>query len=188
FKIICFSVYATINTQTFDVLTSVIDDDNDELLVPPAFSPPIATNKENITLIWFDPSIDSNDDTDETKKQLREINDFVIFYTNQEDCMKYIVSIKDERIFLVTSGRLVDNILSSTHSLPQLNSTFVFCMKPEKYKHLEQKYFKIIGAFDRQTEMCTAIKENVNQVEKKMEIFSRSTSIKSYERPVKGVS
>ncbi|CAF4350716.1 unnamed protein product, partial [Rotaria sp. Silwood2] len=41
-------------------------------------------NKENITLIWFDPNIELHEDIEKTKEQLRLINDYVIFSTDLE--------------------------------------------------------------------------------------------------------
>ncbi|CAF1638702.1 unnamed protein product, partial [Didymodactylos carnosus] len=48
----------------------------------------IRGNKETITLIWFDKNIASNfKDTDLTKRKLREINDYVLFYTDFVECV-----------------------------------------------------------------------------------------------------
>ena len=47
-------------------------------------------NKESTTLLWFDPSIGTREDTDRTKQQLRHINDYVIFHTNPDQCATFI--------------------------------------------------------------------------------------------------
>ncbi len=60
-------------------------------------------NKENITLIWYDPTIDEKVDRTVTMKSLRAINDYILVYTDLDKCIAYIESIKNEKIFLVTS-------------------------------------------------------------------------------------
>jgi len=47
-------------------------------------------NKESITLLWFDPNIGSREDTERTQKQLRLINDYVIFQADLERCITFI--------------------------------------------------------------------------------------------------
>jgi hypothetical protein len=93
-------------------------------------------NKESITLLWFDPNIGSHQDTEKTKEQLRQINDYVKFYTDLELCVTYIQSIKSEKIFLITSGKRASYILPRISNLRQIDSIFIFCMKPERYQHL----------------------------------------------------
>jgi hypothetical protein len=56
-------------------------------------------NKESSTLIWFDPTIGSNEDTEHTQQQLRAINDYVIFHTDLAECIRSIQSTNTEKIF-----------------------------------------------------------------------------------------
>jgi hypothetical protein len=49
-------------------------------------------NKENTTLIWFDPNTGSREDTAQTKQRLRHINDYVKFHTDLEQCVTFIQS------------------------------------------------------------------------------------------------
>jgi hypothetical protein len=58
-------------------------------------------NKESTTLVWFDPNIGSRDDTEQTKQQLRLINDYVIFHTDLPPYLTFIRSIDKEKIFLI---------------------------------------------------------------------------------------
>ena len=129
-------------------------------------------NKESITLIWFDPKIGSREETEMTKQQLREINDYVIFYTDLELCVNDIQSIKNEKILLITSGKQASDILPQISNLRQIDSIFIFCMKTERYQNLTNEYPKIIGVHTNLNELCTSIREQVDLVEKQLEVFS----------------
>ena len=129
-------------------------------------------NKENITLIWFDPNIGKRDDTKTTMKQLREINDYVIFHTELEQCLTHILSIRNEKIFLITSGVSVSDLLSHISTISQIDSIFIYCMKEIKYQHLLKTYSKIIGIYTDLHSLCISIREQIDGVEKQLATFS----------------
>ncbi|CAF4004731.1 unnamed protein product [Rotaria sp. Silwood1] len=56
-------------------------------------------NKDSTTLLWFSPNIGSCQDTERTKRQLRRINDNVIFHPDPKQCITCIKSIGKEKIF-----------------------------------------------------------------------------------------
>ena len=104
-------------------------------------------NKENITLIWFDPNIGTREDIRTTMVRLREINDYVSFYTELDQCLNHIQSTYNEKIFLITSGRRALELLPHITTLRQIDSIFIFCMKKVKYEHLTNEYSKIVGIY-----------------------------------------
>ena len=57
-------------------------------------------NKENITLIWFDPNIRSCEDIEKKKQELHLINDYVLFHTDLQQCITIIQSIDKEKNLL----------------------------------------------------------------------------------------
>ena len=130
------------------------------------------SNKESITLIWFDKNIGMRDDTKQTQKMLREVNDFVLFHASQKDCIHCVQSIKGEKIFLVVSGSCSIELLPQIHELPQVDSIFIFCMKQQKYQHLLQKYSKVVSISTQREPLIRSIQENVDQLEKHLETYS----------------
>jgi len=104
-------------------------------------------NKENITLVWFDPNIDLNEDTKQTKQRLRQMNDYVVFHTELESCVAYLCSIEKETIFLISSGCFASQLLSRIISLTQIHSIFIFCVHKVKYEYLHLQYPKIVDVF-----------------------------------------
>ncbi|CAF0874649.1 unnamed protein product [Rotaria sordida] len=129
-------------------------------------------NLESTRLIWYDTNIDKTNDTKVTMKELREINNFIVFHIDLKTCVDYIESITNEKIFLVTSGRDALDILIKVHELKQIDSIFVFCFKPEKYQYLLQTYTKLIGIYTKRHELLNFLKENIILVEKHLETFN----------------
>ncbi|CAF1228277.1 unnamed protein product [Adineta ricciae] len=132
----------------------------------------IDQNKESITLIWFDPNIDSVEDAELTKQQLRSINDYVSFFTDVDRCVKYIRSINHEKIFLITSGSKASYILSRVANLDQVDLIFVFCMMKDKWMHLTDEYDKIIGIYVNLDELCSSIRHQIDLFNKQLQTFS----------------
>ncbi len=112
------------------------------------------SNLENITLIWYDPNITQEDRyIKQTMRELRDINDYVILHTDEQECVDYAKSIKDEKIILVISGKngtavsTSANVLQQLHSLRQMKSIFILSSTTEEYQHLLENNHKIIGIF-----------------------------------------
>ena len=129
-------------------------------------------NLESIILIWYDSNIDKTNDTKETMNVLREINNCVVFHIDLQVCINHIKSIKNEKIFLVTSGKDATIILKEVNPLIQVDSVFIFCFKPEKYQHLLQKFTKLIGIYSKRHELISSLKENALLVEKHLQTFN----------------
>ncbi|CAF4017871.1 unnamed protein product, partial [Rotaria sp. Silwood1] len=53
-------------------------------------------------------------------KRLREINDYVLFFSKPEPCLDYIKTVPKEKIFLITSGFYAVEQLDKIHSLEQI--------------------------------------------------------------------
>jgi len=129
-------------------------------------------NKETTTLLWFDPNIGHKEDTKQTKDKLREINDYVSFYEDLQLCIDYIQSVKNEKIFLITSGKQAPQILPAVLNLRQIDSIFIFCMKIERYEHLTNEYTKIIGIYNNQDQLCESIREQMTLVDQQIQTLS----------------
>ena len=129
-------------------------------------------NKETTTLLWFDPNIGHREDTKQTKDKLREINDYVSFYEDLQLCIDYIQSAKNEKIFLITSGKQASQILPAVLNLRQIDSIFIFCMKIERYEHLTNEYTKIIGIYNNLDQLSESIREQMTLVDQQIQTLS----------------
>ena len=129
-------------------------------------------DKESITLIWFDPKIETHHDSTLTQQRLREINDSVVFHTELQSFLTYIDSIENEKVFLVTSGACAMELLSRIHDLHQIDRIFIFCMKISKYQHLFNEHRKVVNVYTTLDSLCESIREEVDLVYKQMESFT----------------
>lgn len=129
-------------------------------------------NKEAVTLIWFDPDSCEYEIKADTMKTLRTINDYILVYTNFEECISYIKSVKNENIFLVISGTWAPFVLSSIIDLKQLEIVYIFCNNREQHLYLMDKYSKISGIFIDQKELASSIRKNLHLLHKQVETFS----------------
>jgi tetratricopeptide (TPR) repeat protein len=129
-------------------------------------------NMENITLVWYDVNINTIvEDTNESRNSLRDINDYVVNYHEQDECLNYIQSIQNENIFLITSGSCALAFVPLVHELKQIDSIFIFCREPIKYQHLLNQYQKIIGIYTEQQQLTHSIKEQVELLEEQVQTF-----------------
>ncbi|CAF1411547.1 unnamed protein product, partial [Rotaria sp. Silwood1] len=82
----------------------------------------LTQNKEGNTLIWYDTSLSITDqDTINTKKALRAVNDYVLLFDNEEKCVQHIGSTDVSNVFMVISGSSAITLLSQIHELKQGN-------------------------------------------------------------------
>ncbi|CAF1006231.1 unnamed protein product [Adineta steineri] len=125
-------------------------------------------NKENITLIWFDPNKELYDDIDCLKSQLRQINDYVVFHNKLETCIAFIQSIENEKIFLITSGSYV----SQFAILQQIDFIFIYCSEKNQYEYLLNDYSKIIGIYDELDLLCSSIEKQIHFLDNQLYSWS----------------
>jgi tetratricopeptide (TPR) repeat protein len=129
-------------------------------------------NKENITLLWFDSNIELHEDVDEIKIRLQFINDYIIFHTDIQICTKFIQSIRNEKICLVTSGSQTSKLLSRISNLHQIDSIFIYSIEKHNYQHLINQYSKIIGIFSNFNELSKSIQEQIHLIDRQLSSFS----------------
>jgi hypothetical protein len=129
-------------------------------------------NKESTTLLWFDPKIGSHEDTKRTQEELRHINNYVIFHTDLDQCVRFIQSIEKEKIFLITSGAKASQILPLVSSLRQIHSIFIYCFKKDRWEQLINEYPKIIGVYVDLKALLLSIKEQIDLFDKQLQTFS----------------
>lgn len=141
--------------------------------VTSSHSSPAIENKEDVTLIWLDKSIDTS------RTVLREITNYVRLYTELEPCLAYIRSISTERIFLIISGSFVQVCLSQIHDLNQVDSIFIFCFNSNKYQHQSNEYSKIVGIFDNENQLIESVRQELNDLRKQLSTFSLYKNQKS---------
>ncbi|CAF1358672.1 unnamed protein product [Adineta ricciae] len=129
-------------------------------------------NKENISLIWFDPSLNEESTVAETIRTLRLINDYVVIHTNIEECVSYMKMVTNEKILLVASGTSVPTLLPFVIDLKQLEIVFILNDTCQNLLYLMETYPKINGIFDDREELHANIHKHIHLLNKQIEKFS----------------
>jgi len=141
--------------------------------------PTTRINCEQITLIWFDSQLGEEspfiDDLRLTEEMLREINDYVLLFSNETQCFAHIESIKSETILFIVAGSCASfNLLDKLHNMRHIDSIFIFCQNKNAYESLlfNKDYHKLMGVFDEQTSLTLGIQRAIELVDRQSAIFS----------------
>ncbi|CAF1455542.1 unnamed protein product, partial [Didymodactylos carnosus] len=120
-----------------------------------------SVNKENFTLIFFDPNFGIKNITDE---MYRTINDYILFYADKSQLLSYVQSINEEKIFIIIFDPSLDmNFLSQLQNLNQINSIFIYCLKQDNYEWLMNNYSKISGIYTDKTLLLEQVRTTIAQ-------------------------
>ncbi|CAF1473876.1 unnamed protein product [Adineta steineri] len=121
---------------------------------------------QNIFLVWLDNNIDNNDiDCSNTIKQLKCVVNNVNTFTVGEQCVEFIRTITNNKICMIVSSSLGQNIVPCVHDMSQVDSIFIFSNNQESHKQWVKEWPKIKGVFTDITSICEALKQTAHQCE-----------------------
>ncbi|CAF5062087.1 unnamed protein product, partial [Rotaria sp. Silwood1] len=129
-------------------------------------------NKESITIVWFDSNIHLYNHAKNINEQLRQINDYNLYYSEIESCINYIQSIDKEKIFLITSSINASQILSQINTLSQIHFIFIFDFDKEQSNAFIVDDLKFIGLYTKLDNLYLSIQEQIEFDEKLFQTFS----------------
>jgi Tfp pilus assembly protein PilF len=122
---------------------------------------------QNVLLIWLDNNIDENTaDYQNTMTELRHTVNTIKKYTNDEECIKFLETIPNEKICMIISGSLGQQIMPRVHNMFQVDSIFIFCGNKKRHEQWVEEWPKIKGIFTEITPICEALKQAAQQCEK----------------------
>ena len=104
----------------------------------------IQENEENITLIWFDPIMNTINDTEKMREDLQAVSSVVLFPADIDSYMTDFKSRETEKILLITSSNIASKLLPDINDLSQLDSIFIFSENREEFNHLRDDYPKVV--------------------------------------------
>jgi len=136
------------------------------------FSNLVISNKEDVTLIWFDENIDKRDDVVDTKLLLGITNHYVLYCADKETCLRAIELIKNERIILVLAGKSARDILERIHSYEQVDSIFIFCYRSGRYDYLRNQFSKLVNIHTCHDKLFADLNGTIKQLRSHLEAFS----------------
>jgi tetratricopeptide (TPR) repeat protein len=111
-------------------------------------------NQQRFVCVWFDNQSKQSKDSLYTQDELRTIIDSFRYFDDLNQCLDFLMSIKNVNLILIT---LNDEIIPIIHSSEQIHSIYI--LTREKYSIKDYK--KIQGIFSDVKIICQKIKENI---------------------------
>ncbi|CAF2820373.1 unnamed protein product, partial [Rotaria sp. Silwood2] len=111
-------------------------------------------NRQDYTLAWLDMKVDKRDE--HTKKLVRKLNDYIKIFTDIIECDQYLRDKRDP-VFLIISGSCATQCLSRIHNIPTIDSTFIYCASPSKYKKMIDMNTKVVSCVSTERELFNQV-------------------------------
>jgi tetratricopeptide (TPR) repeat protein len=121
---------------------------------------------QNVMLVWLDKNIDDKkEDCCNTVTQLRHIGNTVHTFTDTDQCIDFVTDRYSEKVILIISGALCQNILPLVHDIAQLHKIFIFGKNKIRYEQWAKQWSKIKDVFTEVTPIYEALKQASQQCE-----------------------
>ncbi len=102
-------------------------------------------NLEIVDAIWLDASVNVAKENFDAQQRIRSIINHLKIFENVQDCEQYIQQTsKDDRIFLIVSGRLGEEIVPRIHHYRQISSIYVYCRDKQRNEEWAKHFSKVI--------------------------------------------
>ena len=98
---------------------------------------------QGFLLIWLDPKIDENkEDFQDYITELRSVVLTMELFTNVDECVAFMRSMKKNTIILIISGTFGENNIPDIHDMTQLHTILVSCKHVVRRKEWATKWAK----------------------------------------------
>ncbi|CAF3741635.1 unnamed protein product [Rotaria sp. Silwood1] len=101
-------------------------------------------NLETCALFWLDAAVNTSEENREAQQQIRSTINHVTTFEDANLCQRYIQSIPvHDRLVLIVSGRLGQEVVPHIHHMRQLLSIYVYCMDKERNEKWTNNFAKV---------------------------------------------
>ena len=102
------------------------------------------SNLETYSLLWLDSSPSSSQESIAAEQHLRTVINYLKIFKQSHECEEYIHSLaKTDRVILIVSGRLGQEIVPRIHECRQVTSIYVYCMNKKKNEQWVKPFKKV---------------------------------------------
>ncbi|CAF5224588.1 unnamed protein product, partial [Rotaria magnacalcarata] len=110
-------------------------------------------------VLWVDENIDSNNpDCKNTLAQLHIVINEVKQCTKWKECIEWLNKNREETFYVIVSGGLGQSLVPSIHSIPNLDSIYIFCGNQQRHEEWTRRWSKIKGVHTSINPICDALK------------------------------
>ncbi|CAF3984543.1 unnamed protein product [Rotaria magnacalcarata] len=104
---------------------------------------------QNFLLVWLDVNIDEKkEDFQKSLTELQKIFVTIEPFTDVDQCVDYLTSIDDQKIYLITSASFGQTIVPLIHDIAQLDTIFVFCSNKDEHNVWANEWSKVTQSCD----------------------------------------
>ncbi|CAF3122691.1 unnamed protein product [Rotaria socialis] len=115
---------------------------------------------QDYLIIWVDGNIDENtEDSGNTLAQLRAAVSEVNVCTTPERCIEFLNEMDEGKAFVISSGALGQSLVHDIHSMPKVNTIYIFCGNKERHEPWAKDWPKIRGVFTSIKPICESLKK-----------------------------
>ena len=100
-------------------------------------------NLEDFSVLWCDSNVNATQENRQTQIGLRKPINFLRTFETSKECKSYIQRHAEEKIVLVVSGTLGQQLVPEVHHLAQVNAVYVYCRKKEEHSEWSRAYDKV---------------------------------------------
>jgi hypothetical protein len=109
-----------------------------------ATSHPQDNNLETFSILWLDARVNITKENQQAQKELRQIINHLKIFDDLDQCQQYILSLSSQdRLILIVSGRLGQQIVPQIHHLRQLSSIYVYCFDKATHEQWAEDFIKV---------------------------------------------
>ena len=112
----------------------------------------------NYLLIWFENNTDeaNNSISPKATAELQEVINNVNIFVDFDECIDFITDIKEDKLFLIVSGKIDQSVLSILKDITQINCIYIFDSNQTILDRWTKQYSKVRGIFTDISVMCRA--------------------------------
>ena len=102
-------------------------------------------NLETFALLWLDAEVNTSEENRQAQQQIRSIINHVLTFEDPSQCQQYINSVcPHDRLVLIVSGRLGQEVVPRIHHARQLSSIYVYCSDKKRNEQWAKDFTKVL--------------------------------------------
>jgi tetratricopeptide (TPR) repeat protein len=137
----------------------------DSTAVQSDVTPPRRRILQNHRVIWLDANIDeTNEFYQSAITKLQSVVNNVETFIDPDQCVDYLTDIIHEKVFMIMSKAISEQLVSLIYELPQLDTIYLFSDHESKEEEkLFQDWSKVKDGYTEITPICDAIEKDVKR-------------------------
>ncbi|CAF1230903.1 unnamed protein product [Rotaria magnacalcarata] len=120
---------------------------------------------QNFILVWL------HSDADEVHKnefrksitELRTVVNDINTFTDVDQCIEFVIDIKDEKVLMIISDELSQHIVPFVHDIIHINSIYIYSKNQSQQKEWIQKWPKVKDMFPSILSICQALGQDARR-------------------------